>query len=273
MVSKYSAAAVAVALVAAARLAHADPVADFKSGTTVTVRLTTADAGGGPRTNPGVQVAKAAGRLDFELQAADLGIDIPITLHLRGASVGSGRILYTIDDSYSPAVDLGNRQLLSRVTGQLLVVATSIPGADNQREGSVRLLSPDSSGYLEAYGSWGTRRISISDVDLIGGVVRPLVSFVDQRERLCSDRVRTTRTLTVTLASAAPADGADVDLHSSPRGGVHVPPIAHVPAGRRSAPVTTFIDANFVGVVRVSAASGGVTRNLDLVVRPHRECE
>jgi hypothetical protein len=271
MLTKFSAAALAVAFVASAHVAHADPIADFRAGTAVHVRLATMDYGTGPRTNGNVRLAKRAGSLDFDLAARDVGLAIPVTLHFRGSVIG-GQIVYTIDDRFSPAVDVGNKQRLSRVTGRFVVAASLIPGAQNQRDGSVRLLSVDGSGYLDAFGDWGTRRIALTELDLIGGVPRPLTSFTNSGGRVCSDRVRTKHMLSVTLAAEA-ATSTIVDLASWPRGGVLLPSVVLVPAHRRSAPVEAFIDPDFVGTVHLTAASGGVTRSLELVVHPHRDCQ
>jgi hypothetical protein len=267
MLTKPSAAALAVALVASAHLAHADPITDFRAGTTVHVRLATMDS----RTTGDVRLAKRAGTLDFDLAATDVGLAVPVTLHFRGAVTGT-RIVYTIDDRFSPAVDVGNQQRLSRVTGRFVVEASRIPGAQNQRDGSVRLLSVDGSGYLEAFGDWGTRRIALTELDLIGGLARPLASFTNPTGRVCSDRVRTKRLLSVTLATDVPPTETIIDLASRPRGGVYLPSVVLIPPRQRTAPVEAFIDPDFVGTVHLTAASGGVTRTLDLVVHPHGAC-
>ena len=274
MLRQLSAVALATAAIPHPRAAHADAIGDFRRGTTVTLALTTVDLGGGPRSNDWHQVTKPAGSLDFALTGTDLGLGVPVTMQLRAAPQSNGRIVYTIDNSFSPGIDIGNRQKLRRVTGRLVVAASRVPGAADHQYGNTRLETVDGTGYLDAYGDWGTRRIAIKQLDLLGGIPDSrLASFVDPGGTLCSDRVRTTRTFVVTLDAAAPVTGTLVDLTSAMTSGVRLPNKVFVRPGQRTTSVDAFVDANFTGTTHLVAAAGGVTRTLDLVVRPHRDCE
>jgi hypothetical protein len=104
--------------------AHADPVADFRAGTGVVVRKATVGVGGS-FTSTNIAVRKKSGTLDFELRAADLGFDLPITLALHASSVENGRIHYVVDQTYAPPLDLGDGHWMSSITGTV-----DAPGSD-----------------------------------------------------------------------------------------------------------------------------------------------
>ena len=204
--------------------ARADAVADFTAGTIVLVRGATVDFGG-PRTHTGIALRKRAGTLDFDLAAADLGVDnVPITFHLHGTALGGGRILFTVDQRYSPVLALPDRHWLARASGQLSALAMPLPGTVGTADGNVQLTLAGASS-LVAEGDWGTLTIAVTQLDLIGGVPQPaLAGFADAGGGLlCSDRVATARPLTVWLADVAQGRGAVVQLAGPRAGGVRVP--------------------------------------------------
>jgi hypothetical protein len=273
MLSKLARAALAMALVAAARPAQADAVDDFRNGTTILLRMVGANAGNGVRAGGGVAIGKAAGTLDFALAATDLGMPVAITMHLHGSSLGGGRVVYTVDDSYSPAVDIGGGHSLTQITGTLVANVARLPGTATPQIGDVRLLIRPSS-YLYATGDWGTQTIAITNADLIGGIPQPSLSaLVENGDYLvCSDSVETTQPLAVWLADVAQTGGAAVDLKGPFHGGVALPRSVVVPPGKRSVVATARIAPNFVGTVHLTAAATGVTQALDLTVHAHADC-
>jgi hypothetical protein len=259
---------------AAASPTRADVLADFSSGATVTVGSATVDLGTGPRTSSGTSaVRKVPGSLDVTLSAADLGLALPITVHLRGALLRDGHIEYTIDDRYDPGVDLGAGERLQQLTGRLIMMATPVPGLATHTDGNawLRLVGP---GSLDATGTWGTLRVAVDRLELFGGVAQPpLAGFRDpSRTTICSGRERTTRILEVTLTDAARASGAAVELGSADHDAVHLPKHIIVRPGQRVARVTAHVGAGFVGTVAVTAAAGGIARPIELVVQPASAC-
>ena len=275
MLTRLAPAAIAVALLAAARPARADAVTDFKNGTQVWLRTGTAEMNGdGGRTTGDALITKTGGTLDFTLRASDLGMPVSVSIRLRGASLGGGHVLYTFDDIYTPPISIGGGQVVSRLTGQVNAVITRLPGTAPPRIGNARLTLSGAS-YILAYGTWGTRTISIPQLDLIGGLPQPgLDAFVDNGERLvCSDTVETTQPLAVWLEDPAPIGGAVVELEHPFLGGARVQQSIIVREGRRSANVPVRVAPNFVGTVRVAAAASGIARNIDLSIRPRSECE
>lgn len=270
--SKLSVAAMAMTLAAAAP-AHADAVADFKASTTAVVRTATVDLRGYASTENRT-VAKAANTLDLTFKASDIGLSVPVTVHLRGTVAGNGRITYTIDDRYSPAVDLGNGQRLSRITGHLDATARWMPAIAPRDVGDVMLRLVGSSNVIAAQTSAGTQTIPVVTLDIVGGGLQPpLDSFVDTGAVVtCSDTVPTSHTFRVTLTDVSRGTGAPVELYRPFAGGVRLPPVIYVPARQRSVNVTAVIEPNFVGTVHLVAAAGGVPRALDLAVHPHRDC-
>ena len=261
-------------LLAAAHTAHADAVGDFKTGTAVMLETATVNLGDGPRSSSGSGViTKRGGSFDFALQASDLGVNLPITIDLHGRVMGNGWIEFTVDNTYSPRVDLGAGQWLSRVTGRIYLRAFPLPGREKSEVGNVRLHIARAS-HLVAHGGWGQLTIAIDELTLQGGVPQPpLAGLADaSRTVICSNKMPTYHMFVVSLAELATASGAAVEL-KTPRGaGVHVPSAVVVRGGRRSATVTARIDPSFVGTVRLTAAAGGVARSLDVVVRPPIDC-
>lgn len=265
-----------LAVVASAGVAHATPVADFRLGTAVQVEVATVDTGNGPRTSTGSsRLAKTGSTYDFVLRAADLGVSLPISINLRGTLLTSGKIQFDISNTYSPAVDLGGGQSLSRVTGRITMRALPVLGIERHDIGNVRLeLVPGASNHLIAYGTWGSNTIHIGKLDLLGGVPQPALStFTDPSTTLiCSGRVPVYRQLRILLAGNATATGASVELDELSDAGVQVPPQIVVRPGARTAYVRARIEPGYVGRVRVTAAAGGITRALDVDVRPSIEC-
>ena len=266
-----------LAVLAAGRTASADAVDDFQAGGVVAVASATVDFGRGPKTSTGsAGIRKVAGTLDLVLQASDLGVDLPITLHLRGTVLRDRQIAYTIDETFSPAVDLGDGTKLARLTGQFYVRAAPVPGTAKQDLGNValRLDGQDSRSALTAEGTWGRLAIAIGQLELLGGVAQPpLAAFVDAAGvTICSDRIATTHIFEVSLSGVATANGAVVELSSPFGAGVHLPGGIVVRAGNRSASVAARIEPNFVGTVRLAAAAGAAVQALAVVVHPHGDC-
>lgn len=260
--------------VAAASTVRADAVADFRAGRAVAVDAATVDLGDGPRSSTGTPaLAKTAGSLDVTLAAADLGVALPITLRLRGTSPRPGRVEFAINQAFNPAVDLGGGQVLKQITGRLVLTASPQPGSFAQPIGNarLRLAAP---GRLTATGTFGTMAIAVEQLELVGGVPQPaLAGFRDpSRTTICSDRVRTSRTLEVILASAATSTGAAVELSSANRAGVATPSAVVVRPGRRTSTVTVQIAPNFVGTVRLVGSAGAAVRSLNLTINPRSMC-
>ncbi len=176
---------------AAASPTRADVLADFRAGTTVTVGSATVDLGTGPRTSSGTRgLRKTPDSLDVTLSAADLGLALPITVHLRGTLLRDGHLEYTIDDRYDPGVDLGGGERLQQLTGRLVMMATPVPGLATHADGNawLRLVGP---GALDATGTWGTMRVAVDRLELFGGVARRHLRRVRQlRRRLLLARGR-----------------------------------------------------------------------------------
>jgi hypothetical protein len=272
MAPKLSLAALAIALAAPA---FADPIADFKTGTVVATRTVTVNDGGSIWSTSDVAVKKLAGSLDLAIDAVDLGIPVKLVIHLRGSALANGRIAYTIDEVYSPAVDLGNGQKLTRIYGKATAAASWLHGTARPEIGNVNVELVDAGSYLALEIDGRTQTIPILRLDLVGGVVQPpLGTFSDSGARriTCSDAVRTKHTLAVSLTDVARANGAPVELKSPLRSGVRVPSIVMVAAGSRTAYLTAVVEPNFVGTVRVTAAAGGIARSLDLVIHARRDC-
>ena len=258
-------------LLLAAATAHADPVADFRAGTTLVVRVATIDLGGS-RTNTNIILSKQAGTLDFDLRAADLGVKAAITVHLRGVSLGGGTIRYAAKQTYSPAIDLGGGHWVSSVSGSFDVHALPMPGTSGTQQGNVRLVNVGE-GSVVATGDWGALTTPITHLDLTGGVPQPaLEKLVLQSSALvCSDRVATKRAVTLTLAGPAQSNGATVLLESS-GSGLRVPSGFSVPKGKPSISFDAIVEPNFVGTVQLKAAAGGVTRSLEIAIHSHGDC-
>jgi hypothetical protein len=256
---------------AAALPAHADPITDFKNGTSLYLRSATVSLDSESARSVGaVLIRKSAGTLDITFKASDLGLPVPVTVRARGA-VSRSRIVFTIDETYSPRIDLGMGNYLSRLTGQLTATPTWDPGAPTANHGNVKLDLLDSS-FVTAAGSWGSKRISINDTHFAAGVVQPrLAAFAPDTARICSDREDTMQAFTVRLAAAARTGGAPVELQSF-HNAIRVPRFVIVPTGRQTVTLQGRIKRGFAGTVRLAAASGGVRQPIDVVVHAQQDC-
>jgi hypothetical protein len=264
-----------LALLATAGAAHATPVDDFKSGTAVLVESATVDVGNGPRTTSGSGlISKQGGTFVFALRAADLGIELPITINLRGSVTAGGWIQLDVDNAYAPPIDVGGGHRLSRVTGRLTMRALPRAGSERHDVGNVRLQLAAASSFV-AHGDWGSVTIAVNKLQLLGGVPQPpLTSFVNPSTALiCSSRAPTYHTLAVWLTDQATASGTSVGLDSPQGAGVRVPTAIVVRPGNRTANVRARIEPNFVGRVRLTASAGGIERALDITVNPSGDCE
>ena len=263
--------ALAVTL-AAGSTVHADPITDFKNGPTVWVRTVTVSLAGSAGRATGIAITKPAGTLDFTLDATDLGLPLSVPIQLHGVVIGGGQLQFTVDDVYSPAIELGGGHSLSRVTGQLNAFAARLPATSTSRHGNVKLTFADSS-YFVVHGSFGSLTIAVAHAELIGGIVQPPLESFTTRALVCSDTVDTSLPFTVQLTEAARIDAAPVALENPSHDGIRLPSIVGVAAGTRSTIVNAKVVADFVGTVRVTAAASGVTRAIDVVVRPRQDCQ
>lgn len=253
--------------------AHADPVADFQAGAAVRLERATVDLGNGPRSSSGSDViGRRAGALDLTLEAAHLGVDLPIALHLRGTALGGGVIEYAVDEAYAPAVELGAGQTLAGVTGHLYLRAVPLGGGEAHEVGNVRLRIARASA-LVAHGSFGSLTIPVTELDVQGGIPQPPLHAFDAGATICAARTATDHVLTVALIGDATASGAWVALRGPRGAAVRMPAAVLVRAGARTAAVPVRVDAGYSGTVRLTASAGGVRRALDLVVHPRSACE
>jgi hypothetical protein len=260
-----------VVALAMARPVAADPVANFKRGTSLRLHKATVNTGADPLVTTEIPLQKAQGTLDITLIAKDFGLPGSLTLRLRGAAVSKNQLRFTVDDNYKPSIAIGGGLVLTRITGVLTATATWLPGDASAAYGNVQLRFHDSS-YLVAHGSWGTRTIPVTNTRVVGGLVQPPLEAFTTVSRVCSNTTPTMLPLTVRLAGPARLDAAPVAL-STPASAIRVPQIAGVPLGQRATIVRAKIPANYVGPARFVAASGGVKRTLDVSIRPRQDCE
>lgn len=261
-------------VMASAGVAHAGPVDDFRLGTAVQVETATVDLGNGARTTTGSgRLSKQGNSLLFSLRAADLGVALPITITLRGTVLAGGNVQFDVSNTYAPPVDLGGGQTLSRVTGRIIMRARPLLGVEPHGVGNARLELAGAS-QLVAEGSWGSVTIAIERLYLIGGIPQPpLSTFTDpSTTRICSGRAPVYRLLRILLTGTASATGASIELGHPEDAGVRLPSRTTVRAGSRTGYVRARIEPGFVGRVRLTAAAGGITRALDVDVRPAAEC-
>jgi len=256
-----------------ARAAHADAVKDFKAGTTVKLDLATVVAEF-PRVAEGTRsVAKSRDSFDFTIAASELGLKYPVSLTLRGRSLGGDRIEYAIDNRYAQPIDLGGGNTLSRVAGTVRMRVAHVRGDRAQTYGNARL-ALDGTSYVTAYGTWGEYRVLVTQLALRGGVPQPALSRVAAGSaRVCAVPNRKTKyPLTITLGGDAKGTGASVDLTSARPSGVGVPPGIVILPGKRSATMTATVKPGFVGTTQITVASGGVEQSIDVTVYPSGTC-
>ncbi|HVV84881.1 MAG TPA: hypothetical protein VHE35_17575 [Kofleriaceae bacterium] len=263
-----------VVLVALAGTAHADPLTDFEDGTVAQVTVATVDTGGSRSASGGRLIEKHAGTADFDLAAADLGVDLPITLHLHGHEGHGGRIDYEIDEELREPVYLDRDHALTRITGRLSMRALPLPGTERAEVGNVYLAIDDRS-VIVATGSWGSLEIPVTKLAVKGGILQPPLDRFDDRSEtlICSGREATLHTFAVSLAGGARGHGALVQFHNEPGAGVLLPAGIVVAAGSSTTTITARIAPDFVGRARLTAAAGGVERAIDLEIHAARDCE
>lgn len=257
----------------AARTAHADAAKDFKAGTVVKLDVASTVAGA-PRTSTAPRpIAKARESFDFTIAASDLGLNYPVSITLRGRSLGGGWIEYAVDNRYSPPISVGGGHTLSRIAGSLRMRVAHVRGDWPHNYGNARLTTVGTN-YVTAYGDWGELRVALTELVLRGGVKQPALARISpSTTRVCSDPIRKTRyPLTVTLLDTAKGTGASVDL-KSPRGsGVGLAPGIVIRPGNRTANITGTVEPGFVGTAHITAASGGVEQSIDISVYPSSNC-
>lgn len=261
-------------LIVTAHAAGADAIDDFATGAVVRVERATVDLGNGPRGSTGTgELRKRADSLDLTINAADLGVALPIALHLRGTRLDDGLLRYEIDERFESRIDLGGGHVLVGVSGRLLVRAQPLAGRDRPTVGNVRLVLAES-GKLFAHTDLGEVPIAVDALSIQGGLRQPpLAGFRDPSDAMvCSDRQPVTRLLEVTLAAPATATTALVALTGERGSGVHVPGGVGVARGSAIARVPVRIDPDYVGRVRLTAAAGGEVQELVLDVHPADAC-
>ncbi len=236
------------------------------------VGLATIDLSGS-RSVTNVNLSKRPGSLDFDAPASAIGLQVPVTLHLRGTALRDGWIHYTIAESYSPPVNIGAGHSISSIAASFDAQAMPLPATTRQTHGNV-VLSAFGRNTVTARLEFGTLSVPLTRLAIVGGIVQPaLYSFVDpSRTTICSSRISTTHAFSINLADLARGNGATVALTAPSTGGVHVPAGITVGAGQRSVTLNARIDANFVGTVRLTATAGGIARSLGVVVHPSIDC-
>jgi hypothetical protein len=139
-------------LIVTAHAAGADAIDDFATGAVVRVERATVDLGNGPRGSTGTgELRKRADSLDLTINAADLGVALPIALHLRGTRLDDGLLRYEIDERFESRIDLGGGHVLVGVSGRLLVRAQPLAGRDRPTVGNVRLVLAESGQAVRAH--------------------------------------------------------------------------------------------------------------------------
>jgi hypothetical protein len=258
-------------VLAGVHTAHADALADFQTGGSVRLSGATVDLGNGSRSSTGsVVIAKKAGSLDFAIQAQDLGVKLPVTVHLHGRPIGGDVIDYAIAETYSK-IDLGGGHWLSGIDGHVYVVARPARGSSKQEVGNVKMVLARASS-VTASTDFGKVPIAITQFDVLGGITQPaLESFKGAGPTVCSGKTLINYRIDVTLVGYATASGASVELRS-PERGVKLPAGVVVRRGARAATVFARIDPSFAGTVHLTATAGGVERSLDVVVYAPDKC-
>ena len=271
-----------VAMLAVPGAARADVTSDFQNGSSIFIVHSRVRTGSVATRRTGTRIPKPAGALSFTVDVADLGVDLPIEVHLEGKSRGGGLIEFTFDDAY-PEVDITGRgdMLLTRATGSVLVRLATMRGADAPTCHGIdcggNVYVNVVSGSATAYGSWGSTTFTIDEAFGVGGVPRPRLGQLTPPPPtrnsqgtytlpLCSSSTPTIARFGIWLGAPAPEGGARIDV-TTPS-----PSTLRLAAGARSTVVGVKVPASFVGTLRVTAAAGGSVQSHDLVVRPASEC-
>jgi hypothetical protein len=254
------------AVLCAASPALADPFGAFRSGTTVRLRNATASTDANRRSTGGVSLTKAAGTLDFDVAASDLGIPLPITAHLRGEPIGDALVSYSF--SWSGSLVLDRAHTLTGLTGALYARFAPVPGT-RASVGNVEMDVLPIVSTITATGNWGRTVVSVEEASLDGGYPTvPLARYArTESSTICSSpRSSTTLSLSIEIGAAAPASGEWVFVKSANHRGLALPTVVFVPAGKRSATFRGTIAPSFAGTVHTIARAGGRTLTLDLAV-------
>jgi hypothetical protein len=261
------------AVLVAAAPAHADPLSDFKAGTSVRIDKATLvlASTGASRTSIGHTIPKTAGSLDFTINANQLGYPVNVPMLVRCTAMPGSKAYCLVDQRFTPIRDVGGGVKVSRISGQLNALASWYPGDVATTRGNVRLAFHDTS-FLVAEGTFGIRTVQVKKgTALLGGIIQPTLSTFTTTATVCSSTVEKRHPFTVRLVGPARTVSAPVELESPARG-VHLPRIVLVGRNKRETTVYARIDRNFVGTVRLVAAAGGVVRPLAVVVRRREEC-
>ncbi len=270
----------------ASRPSHADSVTDVANGTSIFVQYAHAILDGNSYRTAGIVVAKPAGTLNFPLPASAIGLNLPITLHLSGTSIGGNIIQFTFNDAFSDVDITGNGDLLTGASGVLLVIASPLAGAQSaicnntSCPGDVSLELVGAT--VTATGTWGSEPVTLESARGVGGVPRArmngLVAPTTSTDShgtvypFCSATNATTPgDLVVALTGVAPSGGTRVDL-TAPHG-FGLPTSIIVPQGLTSYDVPFTVPVNFVGSIELTAAAGGAVSSAELVVDPAIDCQ
>lgn len=274
-------------VVAMAAPAHADVTSDFKDGTSIYLLPTVAHAGPLVTTGQATRISKAAGSLSFTVDAAAVGIDLPIQIHLVGRDAGTGRLVLVFDDRYTDVTIGGDEHMqLTRVEGQLEVLLSALAGADapscGGRDCGASISFTVLSGSATVYGSWGTTTVTIDKAVGIAGVRRPRLTAFSPPPPIrnsqhtyelpfCSSSTETVAPLGVSFDAPMPAGGGRVDV-KSPRDGVRSPGTVGLGANVQSAVLDARVPARFGGTIELTAGAGGALQTRSFAVRPESEC-
>jgi hypothetical protein len=255
--------------------AHADPISDFRFGTTLYLRSATANLEGNRTATGGIPLSKPANTLNFNVTAASIGLSLPITLHLTGTPVGGDLVRYTFNETFSPAIDIdGHGHLLTSATGNVYAKFSAVPGLQTAI-GNVLIESVPGISFINATGDWGTKTIFIEGASFYGGFLpATLKSFVQSDwDPVCSDTVPVQVPLAVNLNNPAPPTGQWVFLTSAYHLGLSVPAIVVISPGKTSKVFNATVAPNFHGTVHLTAAAGGGQGTLDVEVGLHHDCD
>jgi hypothetical protein len=230
-----------------------------------------------------VPIRKRAGTLDVELSARELGIDYDATIALRGRSLGAGRVEWTFDHRFTPALDLGGIRV-GQVTGTLIgriqprygtTPSDALPSSysvnlESAPGGSIVIRGEARYEVLGITGWHGFERtVDRFSFRVASGKPQPQLSSVQMllpRDGICSSWGDRPVMGAAVLAGTAPAGGTWIDVFTSvPSRFPHQRVL--VPAGSRLATFRLTVPRAFSGTIMVGAASGGARQGAELRVK------
>jgi hypothetical protein len=264
---------VAVVGLCAAASAHADPISDFKFGTTVHVRSASITVDDNQVATGGISITKPANTLTFDVPASAIGSPLPITLHLVGTQVGPNVVQYTFNWSGNVDID-GEGDMLTYAYGFFLATFTPAP-PDVHTFGNVAIEVTPFTSYIVAQGDWGTKMLYVTRGSFYGGFLPATLSGYGRSSNdvVCSDTTPVKVKMYADINNPAPPTGQWVFLTSAYHQGVSVPPIVVVPPGKKFVLFDATVAPSFSGTVSTMAVSGGGIGTYQLEIDPHADCE